>query len=185
MAEQKQTLVFLLRGINVGGHKKVPMAELRALATQLGFDTPRTYIQSGNLIGTTASPPAVVVEALEASLVSHFGFPVDVVVRTATEWLEIAGGGPFPDAEAERPRQLHVGFAKRPALPQAERNLAGYLRGSERVAISGDVAWIDYAGGTARSKLTPKVLDRTLGAVVTCRNWRTVQKIADMIRDRA
>ena len=174
-------LVALLRGINVGGRNKVPMADLRALAADLGLESIETYIASGNLVCTSARAAAEVEADLEQALAGHFGFEVPVVVRTASQWQVLAASSAFPDAESERPNLLCLGLAKRPAVAGANAVLGDYVRGEERVSVFGEGLWIDYASGVARSKLTPKILDKAFGSPVTCRNWRTVQKLADML----
>lgn len=179
-----QTRVVLLRGINVGGRRKVPMAELKELAVGLGVESPQTYIASGNLIGDSSESPQALETAFESVLSDHFGFEVPVIVRTAERWWELAEGSAFPDAEAERPKLLHVGLSK--AMPQAGATelLEEKAGDGERIALLADGLWIDYAEGVARSKLTPAVLDRAVGSTVTCRNWLTVQKLASLLRER-
>ena len=78
--------VALLRGINVGGNKKVPMAELRALGEKLGWRQVATYIQSGNVVFAGGGGAAAAERALEQAIEKRFGFPVPVVVRTAAQW---------------------------------------------------------------------------------------------------
>jgi hypothetical protein len=78
-----QTFVVLLRGINVGSTRKVPMADLRAICLKLRWQRPETYIQSGNLIVEARGDAQQVRRALEPELAARFGFAVDVVVRTA------------------------------------------------------------------------------------------------------
>lgn len=175
---------MLLRGINVGGHKKVPMAELRRLATQLGVDEPETYIASGNLLGAVRSAPEATEAAFEQAIESHFGFPVSVIARTAERWLELAEASAFPDAEVEREKLLHLGLSKRPPSPDAAERLEAALQGGERIRLIDDGLWVDFATGVGRSKLTPTLLDRTVGSPVTARNWRSVQKIAELVRRR-
>ncbi|WP_428266034.1 DUF1697 domain-containing protein [Haliangium sp.] len=174
-------LIALLRGINVGGHKKVPMAELRALATDLGFADVATYIQSGNLVFSTDLAPESAESALEAAIADHFGFSADVVVRTGAQWRRYASGSPFPDAERERPKLLHLGLPKRAAAPTAAETLLRYAAPNERIEVEADALWIDFASGAARSKLSPAVLNRALGSPVTMRNWRTVHKLVELL----
>jgi uncharacterized protein (DUF1697 family) len=171
-------MLAFLRGINVGGNKLVPMAELRALATKLGFGDVATFIQSGNLIFTTTQAPAAVETALQAAIQKRFGFSVDVVARTAEQWQRYAARTPFEDAATERPHLLHLGLAKAAVRAGAGEALAPYLRGGERVHPADDCIWIDYAAGAGQSKVSPAVLDRAIGSTVTARNWRTVQKLA-------
>ena len=184
MAEaQSDARVILLRGINVGGHKKVPMAELRRIAEDLGLEEPRTYIASGNLICRSSLAPRELEELVETALKEAFGFDVAVIVLRSDAWLSLAARSPFPDAETERPNLLHLGLAKRPPSAGAAEHLARYASADERFEVFDHGVWIDFAQGAGRSKLTPKVLDAALGAPVTGRNWRTVQKLAQMIRD--
>lgn len=177
-------MLAFLRGINVGGNKLVPMAELRSLATGLGFGDVETFIQSGNLIFTTDLAPAAVESALERAIAKKFGFTVDVVVRTAEQWRSYAAGSPFTDAAAERPNMLHLGLAKAAVRPGAREALAKYAQAGERVHAAGDCLWIDYAASVGRSKLSPTVLDRAVGSTVTARNWRTVQKLSELVAAR-
>jgi uncharacterized protein (DUF1697 family) len=174
-------MVALLRGVNVGGNKRVPMAELCRLAEDLGCSHVASYIQSGNLVLVTALEPPSLEQALERAIQSHFGFSVEVIVRSADAWLSYAAGSPFADAERERPHLLHLGLTKRTPKPGALAALEPFAKAGERLRLHADALWIDFLGGVARSKLSPAVLDRALGSTVTARNFRTVQKLAEML----
>jgi len=173
--------VALLRGVNVGGKHSVPMAALREVAAALGWTDLRTHLQSGNLVFAARGSPAACERALEHALQQRFGFPVPVIVRTGAQWRTLAAGSPFPDAEGERPQLLHLCLAKGPLPAAAGPALQQQAGAGERVAVRGGALWIDYAGGVARSKLGPALLDRTVGSVVTARNWRTVAALAAMV----
>lgn len=160
------------------------MAELKELAVGLGVESPQTYIASGNLIGDSPESPQALEAAFERVLSAHFGFDVPVIVRSAERFRELAEGSAFPDAQAERPKMLHVGLSKEMPQAGAMELLEDRAGAGERVALLADGLWIDYADGAARSKLTPAVLDRAVGSAVTCRNWLTVQKLASLLRDR-
>lgn len=177
--------MVLLRGINVGGHKKVPMADLRELAEQLGLENVQTYIASGNLLCRSSLSAKTIERRLETAIEEHFGFAVAVLARRDVQWFELAEGSPFPDAEAERPNLLHVGLAKGKVAADATESLGRFLTNGESVKAFETGLWIDYPNGVARSKITPKALDSSLGTPITSRNWRTVQKIADLLRARA
>jgi uncharacterized protein (DUF1697 family) len=174
-------MVALLRGINVGGNKKVPMAELRALAEGLGWKDVSTYINSGNLVFTAGGEPGALAPKLAAAIEDHFGFVVPVIVRTAAAWRGYAAQSAFADAETARPNALHVALAAGAPPRDVAKLLQPYCSAGERVAVRGDALWIDFAGGVAKSKLTPAVLDRVVGAPVTARNWRTAQALAAML----
>ncbi|HEY4157690.1 MAG TPA: DUF1697 domain-containing protein [Polyangiaceae bacterium] len=176
----RTTFIVLLRGINVGGHKSVPMKALRALAEKLGFGRVETYIQSGNMVFVAELKREAVEAALERALRAEFGFDVAVVARTEAEWRAYAQKSPFREAEQTHPHLLLLGLAKRPAQSGAASKLAAYAKAGERVRVVNDALWIDFPAGIARSKLSPAVLDRALGSPVTARNWRTLQKLAAM-----
>lgn len=169
--------VALLRGINVGGGRKVPMADLRGLAEGLGFTRVRTLIASGNLVFEAEAPPAELEAALEKAVEEHFGFPVDIMVRTAGQWSAIIAANPFP-AEAEAAPKFLLLFAGKEANAEAA---VAYLQPraapEEKVAGQGDTLWIYFANGGGRSKLSggPKP------GLWTGRNWRTVLAIEEML----
>jgi uncharacterized protein (DUF1697 family) len=180
-AGRERAVVALLRGINVGGNKRVPMKELCRLALDVGCTRVESYIQSGNLVLLTALEPAALEHALERSIFDHFGFEVEVIARTADEWRRYAVKSPFADAERERPHLLHLGVTKAKPKTGALAVLVPYAKAGERLELRADALWVDFVGGVARSKLSPAVLDRALGSTVTARNFRTVQKLAEML----
>ncbi|KOX06342.1 hypothetical protein ADK65_00720 [Streptomyces sp. NRRL B-1140] len=176
------TYAALLRGINVGGSRKVPMADLRTLLTDLGHDDVRTHLQSGQAVfssghGDEESLAAEIAQALD----KRFGFGVDVIVRDHAYLEAIAGACPFPAADLE-PKQLHVTYFSAPVTPDrfAEIDQDAYLPEEFRL---GDRALYLYApNGLGRSKLAehlsrPRI---TKGVIATTRNWNTVVKLVEM-----
>ncbi|MFC5213417.1 DUF1697 domain-containing protein [Streptomyces coerulescens] len=179
------TYAALLRGINVGGSRKVPMAELRTLLTALGHDGVRTHLQSGQAVFTADHGDE---ESLAAELASaiekHFGFTVDVIVRDHAYLKAIADNCPYPAAELE-PKQLHVTYFSAPVDPDrfAEIDRVAHLPEEFRL---GDRALYLYApNGLGRSKLA-EILSRprlNKGLIATSRNWNTVVKLVEMTGD--
>src|ERR1700744_2741722 len=99
----------LLRGINVGGRNKVPMADLREVVTALGHTGVSTYIQTGNVLFDTAGPDTAKLAAeLEAAIEERFGIWASVVVLTRDELAEVLAGNPYPDEPD--PKLVHVAF---------------------------------------------------------------------------
>ena len=133
--DRTTTFIALLRGINVGGHKKVPMTELRDIASRLGWDGVQSYIQSGNLVFSAGVTQSVAELALERSILKCFGFAADVVVRTSDAWQAYAAGSPFVEAQEERPHLLHLGLSKRPPQPDAIETLRRYAAAGEKIEI--------------------------------------------------
>src|SRR3954463_14738886 len=98
-------LVALLRGINLGSKRRVAMADLRALLTEIGYEDVRTVLASGNVVLT--GPKAKAREKLETALEERFGMQIDVVVRTMEELHDVVNADPFK-AEADNPTRYFV-----------------------------------------------------------------------------
>lgn len=173
--------IALLRGINVGGHKKVPMAELRNLCENLGWQQVQTYIQSGNVVFQSLSDAATLEQELEREILSHFGFDVCLMIRLADQWKAICAGNPFPAASENEPSRVGLGLAKEPITESIAEAILSRAKNSERVKQIGDALWIHYPEGAGQSKITPALLDRLAGSPVTMRNWRTAVKLQQMI----
>jgi len=166
--------VALLRAVNVGGTGKLPMAELKRIAEELGLASPRTFIASGNLLFTSDRGESEVRRMLEKALADHMGKPVAVIVRTAAEMAAVATANPFADAPG---RRVLVTFLAEPppggALDEA-RGLDG-----ERLALGVREIYVDYCGPLlGRSKLRIPA-----GAKGTGRNMNSVAKLAEMALD--
>jgi len=129
--------VALLRGVNVGGRNTVAMADLRALAADLGFAEPRSLLQSGNLVfASRPSGPDLEVR-LERALAERLGLATDVIVRSADEWLAAVAANPLPEMARDDPSHLVVmplksapGAAEVAANPRAR---SAKLRVAERI----------------------------------------------------
>jgi uncharacterized protein (DUF1697 family) len=176
------TYAALLRGINVGGSRKLPMAELRQLMTGLGYEGVRTHLQSGQAVFTTAHGDEESLAArLSEAIEKHYGFPVDVIVRDHAYLKAIAEACPFPAAELEG-RQLHVTYFSAPVDEErfAEIDRAKYLPSEFRL---GDRALYLYApDGLGRSKLAEYLAKPRInkGVIATSRNWNTVVKLVEL-----
>jgi uncharacterized protein (DUF1697 family) len=174
--------IALLRGINVGGHNTIPMAGLRELCAGLGWQDVQTYIQSGNLVFNAAAGPQALERDLEGAILERFGLKIAVIVRAASAWAEYMDANPFPAATEREPNFVHMLLSKSPAAPDAAERLQERADAGERVALAGEALWIHYPNGAGRSKLSPALLDRMAGSPVTGRNWKTVLKIAEMVK---
>lgn len=177
------TRVALLRGINLAGHNKVAMADLRQLATQLGLEDPATYVQSGNLVFETELDEDGTVAALEEALEDRFGFQIPVICRSAEEFDGVATAHPFSDLGLDD-RLLQVGFLDREPAEAAEDLIDIGQHAPDRLLGDGREVYLAYPNGSARSKLDHALLERKLGASVTLRNWRTVSKLAALAASR-
>ena len=175
--------VALLRGINVGGHKPVAMAELRDLLARLGFVDARSLLQTGNLVFRGEGRTGGRLERmLETEAAQRLGLETDFFVRTAKEWKAVVARNPFPK-EAERdPAHLVVMFLKEPPKAKDVAALRAAITRPEIVRAAGMHAYIAYPNGIGRSRLTNTLIERTLGTRGTGRNWNTVLKLGALLR---
>ena len=171
--------VALLRGINVGGHRRLPMGKLRALAEELGFENPQTYVASGNLVFKSDQQPDAIAAALELAIERRFGFPVDVVVRARPQWQALLRSNPFADEAAAEPKWVWLFLSKQPPKDGAADDLAKASPGL-RTHQSSDALWIHMPEG-ATMKILSIPWDRLIGSPSTSRNWRTVETIGQML----
>ena len=181
-----RTFVALMRGINVGSARKLPMADLRALCTELGLERPQTYIQSGNLLVDAKGSGPALRRLLEKEIAARFGFAVDVIVRTAADWEGYVAANPFAGDAKALPKMVHLYLPRDPLKSGAAKALEQRAQSGERIGAAGGALWIDYgANGVARSKLSPLLIDKACGSPTTGRNWNSVLKISKMIEERA
>jgi uncharacterized protein (DUF1697 family) len=173
--------VAFLRAVNVGGTGKLPMAELKALAGDIGLREPRTLLQSGNLVFETASKSAAALEKLlEREIASRFGIQPAVMVRTGAALKAVMGRNPFPKEAKSDPARLHVQFLKTRTSAAQVATLAAAIKGREVVRGAGHEVFFFYPDGMADTKLTGAIIERHLGARGTARNWNTVTKLSEM-----
>lgn len=173
--------VALLRGINVGGNRKVPMVDLRQLCEKAGCTQVSTYIQSGNVVFSAPGTASAVESKLEKAVLARFGFAVDVLVRSKADWIAYEAKNPFAEMPLSDARLVHLLLSKAAPKPDAVLTLRPRAAPGERIEAADDVLWIFYARGAGTTKLTPALLDRAVGSPVTARNWRTVQEITKLL----
>ena len=177
------THIALLRAINVGGHRKIAMAELRDWLNELGFGEPRSLLQTGNLVfGGGRRTGAGLERFLEAEAAKRLELRTDFFARTAEEWESLMKGNPFPDAAKKDPSHLVVMFLKDAPSAKSVKELQAAIKGPEVVKAKGRQLYIVYPKGIGRSRLTNALIERKLGTRATGRNWNTVVKLGDLAR---
>lgn len=171
-------LIVLLRGINVSGANKVPMADLRSVLTNDGFENVATYIQSGNIAIDTDQPADVVTDRIGQLLVEHFDVEVPVVSIAQEDIEMIESAAPFPD-DANPAHQLVY-------FPGEAVDISGFddldterFVGDEITPTKGAV-YVSYGSGQGKTKLTLKHLEKAAGTNLTGRNLRTVAKLREL-----
>ena len=175
------TAIALLRGINVGATRSLPMERLRELCEQVGMHDPRTYIQSGNVIFEAAKKDlSGLAKNLEAAIEADRGFRPSVVVRTRDELAAAIEGNPFAARAKFEPAKLLVMFLKSKPAAGAQHALDGVKRGAEQMRLVGRELFIEFPDGIGRSKLALAAVEKALGVPATGRNWNTLLNLLAM-----
>lgn len=176
----------LLRGINVGGHNRVAMSDLRDLAAGLGHAEVATYIQSGNLVfSTVETDPAELAAALEREIVARLAVRPAVVIVTAAELAQVIADNPFPTET--NPRCLHAVFRRDPMDPADIAAVAAAVRRAREAGCNDDAAviartlYLRTPDGLGRSELAAQLLNSRAQTAGTARNWATVTRLMAML----
>ncbi|MEV6103399.1 DUF1697 domain-containing protein [Streptomyces sp. NPDC051940] len=172
--------IALLRGINVSGHNKIPMARLREVLTERGYGNVVTYVASGNVVfddpGTVPEKTAV---AIEAAILEEFGLQIPVIVRTRAEIAEIVAGNPLPEGPAEPARFLAVFLSAVPKDTWFQTDDPAQYE-PDKYVVGDRVVYVWCPNGLGRSKLAANFANKKLGITATARNWNTVLKILEL-----
>jgi len=175
------THVALLRGVNLAGHRKVAMADLRDLFSTLGFANARTLLQSGNAVFDGGSrAPARIEALLESAAEKHIGLRTEFFVRTADDWKALVARNPFPEQAKRDPGHLVVVFLKEAPAAARVKALRAAIAGREIVEAEGRHAYVVFPDGIGRSRLTHSIIEKHLGTRGTGRNWNTVTKLGSL-----
>jgi len=176
------TYITILRGINVGGHKSIKMADLRQLFIGLGFKNVQTYIQSGNVIfQNPMNTDTQLLETLIANKISEtFGFVIPVLVLTLNDLKSAIENNPFISDKTKDPVYQHLTFLS--AIPEKESvgKLDSGNYNSDQFVCTGKIIYLYCPNGYGKTKLTNTFFEMKLKVTATTRNWKTVNELVVM-----
>ena len=172
--------IALLRGINLGGKTMMKMDDLKAEFERLGFGNVRSYINSGNLAFDTAKTTETkLIEKIEDAIEARFGRRVHVMVREQKDIERILKANPF-DGQYESHKQMHVLFLKESMPAEKEEQLHAAALPGDRYSVADREIYCHLTGGVADSLLTKGFFEKKPAVPYTGRNWRTVEKLAEL-----
>jgi uncharacterized protein (DUF1697 family) len=174
------TQIALLRGVNVGAHNRLPMAELRAHLTGLGYGDVRTLLQSGNIVLDADASPDRLAADLQRELADRFDVRSPVVVRTREQLAKVVALDPLRDVVTED-KLYQVSFLS--AKPTKAAIAKVVATKPERFVHSGREIYAWHPKGIHSSPLARLLSEETLGVVATARNWRTTVKLLELADD--
>lgn len=176
-----ETLIAFLRGINVGGHHKVPMASLREILNELNCKNVKTLLNSGNIVFDTSEKDIQSFEdKIENLLAKSFGFPIPVILKKKTEILQLVDKNPFKNVSVSKDIRLYVTFLKHSpestiALPYASKDNAFKILSIENKTI---LSVLDLSISNTTKGMDD--LEKNFGKEITTRNWNTIEKIVQV-----
>jgi uncharacterized protein (DUF1697 family) len=171
--------ISFLRGINVGGNRSIPMAELKSLYEKLNFKQVATFIQSGNVIfecDETSGLP----QQIEKKIRERYNFDVPVIIRTLEQMRDILQRNPFLKENGIHMDKLHVTFLNEKPQPQLLDKMASISYENDRFEVEGNEVFLYCPDGYGKTKLNNNFFENKLKLVATTRNWNTVKKLIEM-----
>jgi uncharacterized protein (DUF1697 family) len=171
--------IALLRGINVGAHNRIPMADLRALLAELGYPDARTLVQSGNIVISAELAPDELAAELERAIAGRFGVQTPVIVRTRDELAAVVALNPLGDVAQEH-KLYQVSFLSAEPDPEAVAKIAQNDFAPECFVHVGREIYAWHPDGIHSSRLARMLSDKRLGVIATARNWKTTTKLLEM-----
>ena len=177
-----ETYIALLRGINVSGQKKVPMAELRELLyKEKNLENLTTYIQTGNIIFQSSEKSEILESIIHKGIKSHFGFDVPIIVKTRNELQMIFDACPFPKEKKDNSYFIVLNtIPKRDLLKEVE----AISFENEEVIIKNDALYFHSSIGYGKSKFNMNIYERKLKVTGTSRNYKTMVKLLSLSADK-
>jgi len=181
MLKLMPVVISMLRGVNVGPHKRMRMEDLRALYSSLKLRDPQTYVQSGNVVfKTDESDLAILAKRIEAGIEKKFGFRSDVILRTAADLRRVIEKNPFAGRTDVDPSKLLVTFLASDPGEEVREKIRAIEASPEELWMDGRELYIYYPNGMARPTLAFPVIEKTLKTSATGRNWNTVTNLRDL-----
>ncbi len=170
-----KTYIAFLRGINVGGHKKLPMVELRALFETLRFTDVQTYIQSGNVV--FSSEEKITGQIISEAIKMKYGWEVPVLVTTSEEIQNILEVCPFPKEQKEKG---YFGLLFKSPTTKAIETTNSFEFQNEEFYISYQCVYLFFPAGYGKSKMSGNFFEKKLDVTITTRNYRTLMKLISL-----
>ena len=171
----------MLRGINVGGVRKILMKDLAGLYESCGFTEVRTYVQSGNVVfNSREKNTKSISKIIENKIEQKCRFHADVLVRTGQNLKKVIGGNPFLKKPGVDPCNLYVTFLSDPPETQSLPNLSNVKSGADQFEIRGAEIFLWCPDGYGRTKLSNNYFETKLKRIATTRNWKTVMALYEM-----
>lgn len=173
--------IALIRGINVTGHRKLPMAELRELCSEIGLADSVTYIQSGNVLFRSSAAEGSIERKIASAIADRYGYTVSVLVRDPDYLHRVVAANPFGEKDE---KFLHVTLLSGIPDEEAINELSAADYGQDGFVAGERAVYVHCPSGYGTTKLTNNFFEAKLGVSATTRNWRTMNKLIGLALDK-
>lgn len=178
------TYIAILRGINVTGHNKLPMADLRNQLTKLGSENIQTYIQSGNVIfESNETAPKKLAEQIKTMIEKEWGYDVPVIVFEPDYLQSVIENNPFLNGRNEDITKLHVTFLDEEPKIENLKKLEEYNYPPDELIVQETAVYLFCPNGYGRTKYNNNFIENKLKVTATTRNWKTCNTLLEMAKD--
>jgi len=166
--------IGLIRGINVGGHNKIRMVDLRSMCDEIGFKNTKTYIQSGNLVVRADQNSQDIARVIKSSIKDKFNVDANVIFIEANEFTAIREAYPF---DVKDHKEAHIVFLSETPSKEAIAELSKIDTGEDKIKITNNAVYLALPNGVSGAKVTFKAIESALKVSGTARNRRTIDKL--------
>lgn len=175
------TYISLLRGINVSGHRTIPMDALKKCYVSIGYSNPQHYIQSGNIVfSSNEKDSEKIADKITKAIAHDFGFEVPVLVRSNTAWQELIHRNPFLKNKDIDIAFLHACLLEDTPNQKSLEIIGAGNYGQDRFELAGNIIYLFCPGGYGKTRLNNNFWESKLKTRATTRNWKTIQQLAVM-----
>ena len=182
-----KTYIALLRGINVGGHRKIKMADLKSMLERIDFKDVATYIQSGNVVfKSNETSKQHLEQSIENGIKQTFDFEVVVLVKSLQDIKQILNNSPYTNTAELEANQVYYAILKTEPEPDQDnfKALDSKNYPNDTFCITKNCVYLNYKNGAGKAKLTNNIIEKKLKVSATSRNHRTMLKLIEISEDK-
>lgn len=174
--------IALLRGINVSGHNKIKMVDLKNSLYTLGYKAIQTYLQSGNVIFESSSVNTSKLEnQISTMVLNDFGYTISVLVLSKKSFVSIQKNNPFLKDESLDIKKLYTIFFNKSPDKELFNQIKNNPNFSEKMILHNNVIYMYYSNGYGKSKVNNNFFEKKLKVTATTRNGNTVRNLNDKL----
>lgn len=183
MKDEKEKYVAFLRGINVGGHHKVPMADLKKELQKLKLENVETLLNSGNIIFESATKN---ISELENNISEHleksFGFPIPTIIRKSEIIFELLNNKPFKDVKLTKNIRFYVSFLSKTNKLELELPWKSPDNSYEIIKKNNKTILSILDLSVSKTPKAMEALEKFYGKDITTRNWKTIERVEKKLK---